>query len=246
MSGAAGGGGSAATTLGCANLPLCDDFESAAADGPPSSAKWKVGAPNGMGTGTLAIDGTQAHSGTKSVKVIGKSGYSNHIFFYNESAVAAIGKVVYGRMFVRFSQSLADGHATFMTMRDTGDMKDLRMGGQMKILMYNRELNDATLPALSPMGIAKSLSPMPNTWMCIEFKIDGGSGEIQTWVDEKEIAGLHADATPTQDIDQQWSSSGAYKPSLTDWKLGWESYAGGDMTIWFDDVALAAQKIGCN
>jgi hypothetical protein len=245
-SGGAGAGGSGGAALGCANLPLCDDFESATADGPPSTAKWKVGAPNGTGLSTLAIDGSQAHSGTKSVRVTGIAGYSNHIFFYNESAVASIGKVVFGRMFVRFSQALADGHATFMTMRDSGDMKDLRMGGQMKVLMYNRELNDATLPAMSPVGISKSISPMPGTWLCIEFKIDSNAGEIQTWVDGNEIAGLHADGTPTQDIDQQWVSSGAYKPSLTDWKLGWESYAGGDMTIWFDDVALGPQRIGCN
>jgi hypothetical protein len=244
-SGAAGAGGSGGGSSGCANLPLCDDFESATVDGPPSTDKWKVGAPNGMGTGTLAIDGTQAHSGTKSVRVTGKAGYNNHIFFYNESAVASIGKVIFGRMFVRFSQALADGHATFMTMHDSGDMKDLRMGGQMKILMYNRELNDATLPALSPVGISKSMSPAPGTWLCLEFKIDGNAGEIQTWVDGNDIAGLHADGTPTQDIDQQWVSSGPYKPSLTDWKMGWESYAGGDMTLWFDDVALGAERIGC-
>ena len=242
--GASGAGGSSVATVSCADLPLCDDFESAAADGPPSAAKWKVGAPNGMGTGTLAVDGTQAHSGTKSVRVIGKDNYNNHIFFYNETAVAGIGKLVFGRMFVRFGQALADGHATFMTMKDTVDMKDLRMGGQMKILMYNRELNDATLPELSPMGIAKSLSPMPNTWICLEFKIDGNTGEIQTWADGNEILGLHADGTPTQDIDGQWVS-GKYKPSLSDIKFGWESYGGGDMTLWFDDVALAAQRIGC-
>jgi hypothetical protein len=246
MAGIAGAGGSGGGMMGCAGLPLCDDFESAAADGPPSTTKWKVGAPNGTGSGKVTVDGTQAHSGTKSVRVNGTAGYSNHIFFYNESNVAGIGKLVFGRMFVRFSQGLADGHATFMTMKDTGDMKDLRMGGQMKILMYNRELNDATLPALSPVGIAKSLSPVPSTWLCIEFKIDGNTGEIQTWVDGSEIAGLHADGTPTQDIDQQWASSGAYKPSLADVKFGWESYAGGDMTLWFDDVALAPQRIGCN
>ena len=232
-------------TVSCADLPLCDDFESAAADGPPNAAKWKVGAPNGMGTGTLAVDGTQAHSGTKSVRVTGKANYNNHIFFYNETAVAGIGKLVFGRMFVRFGQALADGHTTFMTMKDTVDMKDLRMGGQMKILMYNRELNDATLPELSPMGIAKSLSPMPNTWICLEFKIDGNTGEIQTWADGNEILGLHADGTPTQDIDGQWVS-GKYKPSLSDIKFGWESYAGGDMTLWFDDVALARSASGAS
>src|SRR5450432_1177013 len=84
---ATGAGGSAGTAeagsaggRGCAALTLCDDFESAAVDGPPDASKWKVGAPNVAGTGTLAIDGTQAHRGTKSVRVNGKDTYNNHIF----------------------------------------------------------------------------------------------------------------------------------------------------------------------
>ena len=74
-------------------------------------------------------------------------------------------------------------------------------------------------------------------------KIDGNSGEIQAWADGNEILGLRADGTATQDIDGQWVS-GKYKPSLSDIKFGWESYAGGDMTLWFDDVALAT-GMGC-
>ncbi len=249
---ATGAGGSAGTVeagsiggRGCAGLALCDDFESVAVDGPPDASKWKVGAPNVTGTGTLAIDGTRAHRGTKSVRVNGKDSYNNHIFFYNESAVAGIGKVLFGRMFVRFAQPLADGHAAFLAMKDTGDMKDFRMGSQDKVLDYNRELGDSTLPSLSPAGVATSVSPLPNAWLCIELEIDGNTGEIQTWIDGKAIAGLHADGSPTPDIDQQWVSLG-YKPSLTDVKFGWESYGAGDMTLWFDDVALDAQRIGCD
>ncbi|WP_420704772.1 hypothetical protein [Kutzneria chonburiensis] len=30
-----------------------------------------------------------------------------------------------------------------------------------------------------------------------------------------------------------------------DLRFGWESYAGGDDTLWFDDVAVATTRIGC-
>jgi hypothetical protein len=238
--------GDAARGLGCAGLPLCDDFESATPGGPPDPVRWQVGAPNVTGQGSLMIDGTMAHSGKNSVRVAGKAGYNNHIFFFTDTAVSPIGKALFGRMFVAFEQPLADGHATFLAMKDLGDMKDLRMGGQSKILMYNRESNDATLPALSPVGISKSVQPPTHTFICIEFRIDENTGDIQTWVDHNEVLGLRADGTPTPDVDQQWLNGGVWKPSLSDVKFGWESYAGGDMTLWFDDVALDSQRLGCD
>jgi hypothetical protein len=241
-SGSSSGGGGA---VDCKSLPLCDDFEGATAGGPPGG-KWSVVNPNCSGTSTVAVDGAMAHSGTKSVKVTGKGGYCNHVFFSNQDALAAIGKVVFGRFFLRLSDPLGDGHTTFMAMKDTADAggKDLRMGGQSKILMWNRESDDATMPALSPVGISKSVAPATNQWHCVEFMVDGDKGFMQTWVDDAEVLGLHVDSMPTPDVDQQWLNK-AWKPSLVDWKLGWESYAGQDMTLWFDDVALAAQRIGC-
>ena len=43
--------------LDCADLPLCEDFESYADGAPPDPAIWTVGAPNCMGTGKLAVAG---------------------------------------------------------------------------------------------------------------------------------------------------------------------------------------------
>jgi hypothetical protein len=243
-SAASGTGGSA--VLSCANLPLCDDFEGAAEGGPPDAAKWMIASPNCSGTGKIAVDAGQAHSGAKSLKVTGGGGYCDHVFIANTAAVAAIGEPVYGRFFVRFNDPLGDGHTTFMTLKDAADNnKDLRMGGQSKILMWNRESDDATLPSLSPAGIAKSTAPAAQKWLCIEFMVDEANSLIQTWVDGAEIEGLHVDGAPTPDIDQQWLNKAGWKPSLTDFKLGWESYAGQPLTLWFDDVALAGQRLGC-
>ena len=49
---------------------------------------------------------------------------------------------------------------------------------------------------------------------------------------------------PTADIDQQWLNR-TYRPSLTDFRLGWESYGVGLDTLWYDDVAVAGTRIGC-
>lgn len=232
--------------LDCADLPLCDDFEGAAAGGPPDPARWAVVSPDCMGQGALAVDDAVAHSGARSLRVDGAGGYCDHIFIANQSAVSALGPVLHGRFYLRLGAPLGEGHVTFATLEDSADGgKDLRMGGQATILMWNRESDDATLPVLSPAGIAQSLAPTPESWHCVEFTIDGDAGAIQTWVDGAEVAGLHVDADPTPDIDQQWHKKPGWKPALVDFKLGWESYAGQPMTLWFDDVALAAAPIGC-
>jgi len=243
------GGDEAGGARPCVALALCDDFEGAAAGGPPDPARWAVGAPDTTGTGTLAIDDAQHHSGARSVKVTGKGGYSNHIFITNAAAIGALGPVVWARFYLRLASALGDGHATFLAMKDGHDGgKHLRMGGQASILMMNRESDDATLPALSPMGIAAS-EPLPtDRWLCLELMIDATAPmptTMRTWVDGAEIAGLHLDGVSTPDIDEQWLRRTDWRPALTDFALGWESYAGQDLTLWFDDVALDARRVGC-
>ncbi|AKT41004.1 hypothetical protein [Chondromyces crocatus] len=241
------GAGGATSTLDCAGLPLCDDFETAAPGGPPDPAVWSVVSPNCSGTGTLAIDDAHAHSGARSVRIDGGGNYCDHVFIANSTAIAAVGAAVHGRFFVRFEDPLGMSHVTFLTLRDeNAGGRDLRMGGQSEILMWNRETDDATLPSLSPAGIAQSLRPTAGAWHCIEFFVDGPSGVLQTWVDGAAVPGLQVDATPTPDIDQQWHNQPGWAPALSDVKFGWEGYGGQPMTLWVDDIALAAQRIGCD
>jgi hypothetical protein len=153
--------------------------------------------------------------------------------------------VLYGRFYVRFGQVLGPEHVTFAAFADQTVNKDIRMGGQSQILMWNRELDDATLPVLSPTGIALSISPSADTWTCIEFAIDGPAGTLDTWVDGQWIEGLNVDDTPSPDIDSQWHNGSGWQPSLIDARFGWESYGGTAANLWFDDIALAGDPIGC-
>ncbi|MBA3548016.1 MAG: cellulose-binding protein [Nannocystis sp.] len=231
----------------CADLPLCEDFEDSPEGAPPDPAVWTVAAPNCMGTGKLAVAGDQAHSGARSLRVDGGGGYCDHIFIANTAAITGLGDQIYGRFYLRLTDALGQGHVTFLTLKDSADGgKDLRMGGQSTILMYNRESDDATLPALSPAGIAMSAAPAPGQWTCIEFLIDEAAGHITTWVDDVEVAGLRVDGEPTPDLDQQWLNKPDWKPQLEDIKFGWESYAGQSMVLHFDDLALAGARIGCD
>jgi hypothetical protein len=229
---------SAPPPAGCADV--CDDFEQQT--GPTPGGRWTVGAANCQGTGTVAVDSTVAHSGTRSVKVTGQGGYCNHAFL---GTALAAGAVRYGRFWVRHTTPLPTGHVTFLALRDSADGgRDLRAGGQNRALQWNRESDDATLPAQSPAGVALSVPLPTGTWSCFEFGIDGPAGQLRTWLDGTEVPGLVADGVPTPDVDQQWLAR-TWHPSLTDLRLGWESYAADADTFWFDDVAFGPARIGC-
>ncbi len=237
---------SSAGPLPCSSLPLCDGFESAAAGGMPDPQIWTIAQPDCTGTGTLTVDAMQAHSGTHSLRVDGGGGYCDHVFIANANAIASLGPQVYTRVFVRLASPLGAGHVTFLAMKDSADRGgDVRLGGQDMILMYNRQSDDATLPVLSPTGTGESVALAANAWTCIESHFDETAGTIDTWVDGHEVAGLVENGTPVADVSTQWLSQSGWAPALSDFRLGWESYSGQTMTLWFDDVALARERIGC-
>ncbi|HTA87948.1 MAG TPA: hypothetical protein VK745_00180 [Polyangiaceae bacterium] len=245
--GSAGAGGSAGSgSVGCASLPLCDDFEGVAAGAAPDPSKWipTVLADCMTTAAAPTVDDSQHHSGTKSLKVVGTANFCDYAMIGNAAAFKAIGNVVYGRYYVRFETALPMGHTAFMIFPDQMSGHALRMGGQNMALQWNRQSDDATLPAQSPAGIAMSKVPPVGDWMCLEFMIDQAQGLISTWADGTLVAGLVADATPTADVDMQWGTT--YRPNLTSFNIGWQNYGAGAMNLWFDDVALSATRIGCN
>jgi hypothetical protein len=227
----------------CGSAVFCSDFEDQTGTTP--SGDWRFTAPDCQGAGTAVVDAAVAHSGGKSLRVDGKAGYCNHAFVEAASDLSTVGPVMYVRMWVRHTTALPAAHVTFVSMPDSSQAgRSLRVGGQNSALQWNRETDDATLPAQSPAGVAQS-RPLPTgSWQCLRFAIDTSAPNLDTWLGDEQIPGLHADGVPTQDIDQQWLAR-TTPPRPTALRLGWESYGTGDDTLWFDDVAVGSSPIGC-
>ncbi|MFJ6075051.1 cellulose-binding domain-containing protein [Streptomyces sp. NPDC093065] len=227
----------------CGDAVICSGFEEQA--GPEPSGDWRFTAPDCQGTGAVAVDSAVSHEGGKSLRVDGRAGYCNHAFVAHAADLSAVGPVMYVRMWVRHTTALPVSHVTFVSMPDSAQGgRALRVGGQNGALQWNRESDDATLPAQSPAGVALS-RPLPTDgWQCLRFAVDTSAGHLDTWLGEEQVPGLHADGVPTQDVDQQWLANGT-APRPTALRLGWESYATGDDTVWFDDVAVGSAPIGC-
>jgi hypothetical protein len=131
---------------------------------------------------------------------------------------------------------------SFITMPDSTTGKHLRIGGQSQILMYNRESDDATLPDLSPSGIAAS-TPLPTgAFQCFEYHL-GTDGTIETWLNGNAISGLRAGPNAANPYSNGWGST--YKPKVTGVYFGWESYGGDVNTMWYDDVSVSSSRVGC-
>ncbi|MGQ4372800.1 cellulose-binding domain-containing protein [Streptomyces violaceoruber] len=227
----------------CGDAVICSGFEDQA--GPEPSGDWRFTAPDCQGTGTAAVDSAVSHAGGRSLRVDGRAGYCNHAFVAHTADLSSVGPVMYVRMWVRHTTALPTSHVTFVSMPDSAQGgRALRVGGQNGALQWNRESDDATLPAQSPAGVALS-RPLPTDgWHCLRFAIDTSAAGLDTWLGDEQVPGLHADGVPTQDVDQQWLTRGT-APRPTALRLGWESYATGDDTVWFDDVAVGSAPIGC-
>lgn len=124
-----------------------------------------------------------------------------------------------------------------------GANKNLRIGGQSKIIMYNRETDDATLPDLSPQGIATSAKLTANAWTCFEYHL-GADGTLETWLNNATVAGLTVKSGTANPNAGQWQR-GTSKPKITGVYFGWESYGGDANTFWYDDIVISSSRIGC-
>ena len=143
------------------------------------------------------------------------------------------------------SKPFGDSHVTWITMLDPaeGTNKHLRVSGQMGIIEYNRESDDATLPELSPQGIASSAALPTGSWQCFEYHV-GSDGTLETWLNGNAIAGLSYGPKITNPNAAAWGRSSII-PKPTAVYFGWESYGSDTNTLWYDDVAIAASRIGC-
>lgn len=144
------------------------------------------------------------------------------------------------------SKALNSEHITFIVMPDAaeGTNQHLRFGGMSEIMMYNRQDNDATLPDLSPQGIATSQNLPAGTWQCLEYHL-GTDGSIETWLNGAAIAGLTVGPGVTNANANGWTRS-KFVPKISGVYFGWESYGSATNTFWYDDIAIASSRIGCS
>jgi hypothetical protein len=231
--GTAAGGGTGNPCSTRAGLIFCDDFESKAVGMFATAAPWVLQG------GNVTIDGTTpAHSGSKSVHVhAGDNDYDTLFVLHDATILPAPNGKFFLRAYMRLSRAMAGGHNAFIiadpyAMQGTGN--NLRIGEMNAMLMYTI-MGDGH-GALSNQNFYNDGKPgvafAPSTWVCLEALIDHGHPEIDVWVDGTEVPDLH---------HTDWALD-----SYDSVRFGFEKYAGPGIDIWYDDIAIGTQRIGCN
>jgi polysaccharide lyase-like protein len=227
-------------------MALCDTFEDTAVGSPPKSSLWTL--VPASASGSAMVDATGAHGSTRSLKIVSP----DRLFLRNTTAIGTLGPVAYVRFYLRLATTLADGHGAMivthpMMVDQYSQSNELRFGSQDKVFHWNTDSDAANIPDVGPNGDATSFKPAADTWYCVALTINT-NGHLNASIDGVDVPGLTADGAATANIDQSWVASSASLSRYTmlaDFNFGWQSYGGGALTLWYDDVALSATPISC-
>jgi polysaccharide lyase-like protein len=227
----AGSGGSAGGATGPCGHPgevFCEDFESVTTLDP---ARWVV---ERIGEGTAVIDTAIAHSGTRSVHVT-QIGY-NAFATLKGASLFPSGSRFYVRVFMRLAAPMTGGHNTYFIAglaATPGAPYETRIGVQNEMLVINQPQGDRGF--LSNQNFYNDHLPGAvlgvNAWSCVEVFFDPPATTINVWLDDAPIPDLNR-------TDWQQATFDVVR-------FGFERYAGPDAEIWYDDIAVGTQKIGC-
>jgi hypothetical protein len=267
MGGAAGsagtGGGDVASGPSPASIIIQDNFD--ATTGKPDPAKWEP-YPQGQEALGPVVDTARKHSGSNAALVTSTNSGIGSFLVPVSGKLPAMGNAFYVRVFINWEKatSAISGHSGFIvgSAARQNDGTELRLGisskgpnatprmdlnlqnptdGGGETTRYSNGYTDGGNPADFP---ATGFQFAADTWYCLEAFFNGASGasEFRVWVDSNELAEMHV-------TDFRGNMSGAprtaWAPSYSYLKIGAQDYDANLGRIWYDDVVVATEAIGC-
>jgi hypothetical protein len=229
-------------------LLVSDDFESASG-ATPDATKWSVfnGAATGADPNTVSVSTEQAHSGTRSIKVDVKNAGA---MLMTKVGLPPASGAIYYRAWARFTNGAASTatwtpHVTFIEaggLLDNGDVDqgdEARLGAMAGKLAANLSQGDGLSPNPFTMPCALcSNPPASGNWVCLEGLFDVTNKKIAAWLDGVQV--VKADSAA------DWHAASTYPMALERVGFGWEAYGSVANTVYYDDIALGSERIGCN
>jgi hypothetical protein len=234
--GADGGGSDGGAIAGCAGKPykLCEDFESGMSGAIPTG--WTVLRGFSAQRGGVALANDQAHSGRMSLKSDGMNTGMDRV----ERSLAAIGMTAtkhWGRLFYKVASPPPKPnsgviHLTFAALEGTTENR----------IVDTVIATNGTHQWLFNIPDDSCCTSSPYNWMfdaawhCAEWNIDVGTQSFRFFSDGKEVTQLAFTGR-----------AGARMSNYTSIGLGAIFYQVPPMPIvvWFDDLAIDDNQIGC-
>jgi polysaccharide lyase-like protein len=209
---------------------LIDDFEGGR---DPAWTESEVGG----GAGNFTIDATQGANGSQSsLRVDSNNAFHTMLQFALPQAVRDANEV-FGRVFLRLAATPSAAHFIWVEVGNTqNDQHEMRLGHNVGQLQSNHFLNgEQDIRDQSRQLVA-------NTWYCLEFQMANDPDELRVWLDGTETALSTTNYTAGAGAQGNGNAVADFIPPLEAFRIGWELQNG---TVFFDDVALANARIGC-
>ncbi len=248
----------------CDTAFVCEGFDALPVGTLPTGV-WTVS----QSQGSVRVDATRAFSGTQAVKATTPAteiAYKAALLGYRDPSVLPTGNNAhFGRMMFFLESAPAEAvHWTFLAGAGrsapqegypTGYEVLYRYGGQKPVAGGNQLMASYETPGFysaPPTGPdtdchqdSAAVTMPVGRWACAEWRFDGGTSEMQLWIDGTPIESLHVIGAGTRcrtlPGDSPW-----IPPLFSRIDLGWESYQPDiERSIWVDDFILGAERIGC-
>jgi hypothetical protein len=163
------------------------------------------------------------------------TGYEQFFMLKGAPVFPAPSGRLYVRVYIRLKLAMTEGHNTYFeaSLDGMGDPPfEARVGVQFSALAINQPGNAGERNLYPDPQQKAAVQFAAGAWNCVEVLFDSPNTTLDTWVNGQEIPSLHA----------------------TDWKIeafnvlrfGFEQYQGPATELWYDDIAVGTQKIGCN
>jgi hypothetical protein len=250
-----GGGSDVAAAGGCTSQ-FCETFEKYQSGDMPDPATWTLdGSP-------VVIDSTNPHRGKLALHVPPHNGalctdgtakcLAARFIRVTSAFPAALHKQFYGRVFFYIEQQ-ATGAFYHWGVMEAGAGTSyssglaVRMGGHIEAggAEFLRFHMDTHMKQKNPFeyGLSDTQAMIkPKTWYCLEWYYDAPGNEARFWLDGTERPSLHYKG-PMAGQPQF-----TFPPEFQSVAFGWRVYQTSTkpFEVFVDDIALDAQKIGCN
>ena len=202
---------------------FCSGFEGADL---PGGTNFVIGGDSSFAN-QFAIDSSQAHSGQQSFAIPGPSpGFS-----YRALAVPAARQEYWARLFVQVSSEFGDdnhdslfGASNANLTSDHNNETLIELSEQFGYVLLNTD--DCALACNTP---SPQLKLSANTWHCLEAHYDANTGHVEVFLEGDRFI----DATQAQ-----------HQLTLQTFRLGYMRF-NTERSVWYDDVVLAASRVGC-
>lgn len=190
-----------------------------------------------------------ANSGEKSVLVSGID-QSKRYLFKDISGLSE--ERLYVRLYIRSSEYIGNradesmNHNHFLALSDADQYneQEVRIGEMKGAIGVNESVSDDLYPKYEFWwGKTETTRLQADTWYCVEASFDntGDSSSQKIWIDEK----LVADITSADDFNNGSIASKWLTDRFARINIGWASWNTYANNLYFDDIVVATERVGC-